>query len=332
MNELSQKLKSAMEAIRSGIPDADLIRDAEHISERYRNISDGHGQLVTTGREAIAYMMARMPATYGAACRVLTELAETVEPPRTVLDVGAGTGAVAFAALSVFEPAEIRCLERERFMLSAGQTLTKEMGEEKRVSWQMGDVLHTEELPRADLVTAGYMLGEIAAEQRMQVTEKLFSAAETLVLIEPGTPRSSGILREIREKMKNRAFVLAPCPGEDCLMTGGDWCHFSVRVARSQLQKKLKGGDAPYEDEKYSYLVLAHRPGNICRARVLRHPEIEKGRITVTLCTKDGITRKGINKKDPLWKWARKAKWGDLLSTSPKGQYAGGPDEERGKE
>ena len=63
-----------------------------------------------------------------------------------------------------------------------------------------------------------------------------------------------------------------------------DWCHFTCRVPRSQLHKLLKQGDAPYEDEKFAYLALAKSETNKPEARILRHPKIAKGRITLELC------------------------------------------------
>lgn len=68
-------------------------------------------------------------------------------------------------------------------------------------------------------------------------------------------------------------------------MTGDNWCHFAVRVQRTRLHKALKGGDAPYEDEKFTYLVLTReKPENPCRARLLRHAQIGPGRILLPVC------------------------------------------------
>ena len=43
-------------------------------------------------------------------------------------------------------------------------------------------------------------------------------------------------------------------------MEPDDWCHFTCRVARSRLHKLLKGGEAPYEDEKFAFLAVARQP------------------------------------------------------------------------
>ena len=97
-------------------------------------------------------------------------------------------------------------------------------------------------------------------------------------------------------------------------MAGEDWCHFAVRVQRTKLHKQLKGGDAPYEDEKYAYLALTKEPpASACGARVLRHPMIAPGRITLTLCEGGEKRICAVTKKDPLWKRARKIDAGDII-------------------
>jgi ribosomal protein RSM22 (predicted rRNA methylase) len=98
----------------------------------------------------------------------------------------------------------------------------------------------------------------------------------------------------------------------------GDWCHFAVRVPRTRRHRLLKGGSLGYEDEKFAYLVAtrdvdAPRPP----ARILRHPRVEKGRIVMTLCTPGGAERAVVTRRDPAWRRARKAEWGDAWSAAP---------------
>ena len=97
-------------------------------------------------------------------------------------------------------------------------------------------------------------------------------------------------------------------------MAGDDWCHFAVRVQRTKLHKALKGGEAPYEDEKFCYLALTREePKAACNARVLRHPLIAPGKITLTLCENGEKKLPAVTKKDPLWKRARKIGAGDCV-------------------
>ncbi|MCO5555212.1 hypothetical protein L7F22_008756 [Adiantum nelumboides] len=145
-----------------------------------------------------------------------------------------------------------------------------------------------------NLVIASYSLGELPTpEERISVARQLWGlTTDMLVIIEPGHPRGSGIVRDIRSHilcMENKklwrhlkkqkageedgvplteqgkkigAFVVAPCAHDGaCPMDGtGKYCHFSQRLARcpSQLLYKSPKGKSlrGYEDEKFSFVVL----------------------------------------------------------------------------
>ena len=80
------------------------------------------------------------------------------------------------------------------------------------------------------------------------------------------------------------------------------------------MHKQLKGGDAPYEDEKFTYLAVTRDSIQIDSSRILRHPFIESGRITLKLCTGRGIETKSVTKKQKdSFRVARKAKCGDTF-------------------
>ena len=184
--------------------------------------------------------------------------------------------------------------------------------------WASCDLTADRELPKAELVSEGYMLGELSEDMRLPVAQRLWNACtQMLVLIEPGTPQGFANLAAARAHLAGLgAHVAAPCPAgsKSCPMAGDDWCHFSVRVQRSRLHKALKGGEAPYEDEKFAYLALTREaPAAACEARVLRHPQIAPGRITLTLCEAGEKHQRVVTKKDALWKRARKLGAGDAV-------------------
>ena len=78
--------------------------------------------------------------------------------------------------------------------------------------------------------------------------------------------------------------------------------------------KYLKGGDVPYEDEKFSYMAFVREKPCIKGARILRHPITEKGMIKLSLCTSDENREAVITKKQgELFKAARKASCGDVI-------------------
>ena len=318
MAQMPQALQTALESELAGRDARQMERDAKAISERYRTkIGEGR-RLLTERDEAAAYAAARMPATYAAAHEAIAQaLACSGLTPATLLDVGAGTGAVSWAANALLELDAVTCMEREEAMRDVGKGLMQSGGEAlARAQWISGDITK-DALPGAELVIEGYMLGELAADARMAAARKIWDAAAKMaIFIEPGTPQGFANLACVRRELACLgAHVAAPCPAnENCPMAGEDWCHFAVRVQRTKLHKALKGGDAPYEDEKFTYLALTReKPQAACCARVLRHPQIAPGRIGLTLCTAEGIVSRNITKKDPLWKRARKIAAGDAL-------------------
>ena len=105
---------------------------------------------------------------------------------------------------------------------------------------------------------------------------------------------------EIREKLvKMGAKIIAPCTHEGkCMLEKNDWCHSICRIARTKIHKKLKDGVVPYEDEKFSYMAFSKKECKMAEARILRHPKIEPGKITLEVCTKKGIDRIIVTKKN----------------------------------
>jgi len=277
-----------------------LKQTAADISLRYRT---GRDKSLKTAAEAAAYAATRMPATFGAVARALELTLETLEtPPETLLDVGAGTGAATLAAQQLLDLKSAICLERAAVMRDLGQKLVA-------ADWRTIDIM-ADDLPEtAGLVVASYMLNEVA--DPIFAARKLWNAANgVLLIVESALPESVALLQKIRTDLTTQgAFVAAPCPHDKPC---AEWCHFACRIERSRLHKQLKGGDAPFEDEKFSFIALTKIPVSRCSARVLRHPQIGANKVGLTLCTSDGIVEKTIFKADKtLYKAARKAKTGD---------------------
>lgn len=324
--ELPFELKNLIENEIEKINIKDLQKNAENISLKYRNDSGKGKRLVTEDIESISYAAARMPATYGA---VYTALKNTVElyneNIKTVLDVGAGTGAGSWAANNFFELEKINCLEREDSMLKYGKYFM-EKSEDLVLNtaiWEKFDLINSDisqiETNSADLVICSYVINELDEKDRKTALNKLWNMTnKILLIIEPGTPEGFKHINSIRENLTELGGkVIAPCPNiNKCPMPYNDWCHSTCRVARTKIHKILKNGDVPYEDEKFSYIAFCKNEN--CKfkkdsiARVLRHPKIESGKITLQLCTSDGIVEKVITKKQKeLFKIARKCNCGD---------------------
>lgn len=314
--ELPIEFKNVIENLTAGIPLKKLIAASEAISLRYRSESGAGKALITNDTEAAAYAVVRMPATIGAAGSAMQYAAELFSGEvNTILDIGAGTGACCWAAAQIFtETKKITCLERENAMLSFGKKLMKDGGFPIECDWVSCDITKPFS-HKADLVTASYVMNELTPVKRAELTTRLWESTEKLlIIIEPGTPVGFGNIKAVRKQLTEMgAAIIAPCPHKaECPLPDDDWCHFTARISRTKLHKLLKGGDVPYEDEKFSYIAAVKGDCEPFGCRVLRHPKIESGKITLKLCTENGITERIITKKDGvLFKKARKSDCGD---------------------
>ncbi|MBQ2668073.1 MAG: methyltransferase domain-containing protein [Clostridia bacterium] len=317
--ELPISLKNAIEEKAEAFPQPALMQSAARITARYRTESGQDKRLVSDEVDTVTYAVVRMPATFGAACSALRyTLAGTDAEIRTVLDIGTGTGTAAWAVFSELSTVEqMTCVEREPAMIRFASSLMQDTTFSEKIRWVEADMCAFKPTEQYDLVIASYSLNELSDARRAAVLQTLWAATgKVLLIVEPGTPEAFRQLKLTRTALLGSgAHLLAPCPHADaCPLPAGDWCHFTCRVARSRLHKQLKGGDVPFEDEKYAYLAVSKTPGTPAESRVLRHPQIESGRITLQLCTKTGTEMRVVTKKNKdQFKAARKADAGDAF-------------------
>lgn len=312
-------LRQAIERQLQGKEQIQLIQNAQTLSTRYRTQSGTGERLVTSENEALAYAVARMPATFGAVYSSLKHAITSAGcQPDTLLDVGSGTGAASWAADMLLNLKSIICLEREDVMRQIGQTMMYNgPGSLYNAKWMKYDISSGNIPYQADLIIASYVLNEMTSVSQIQTSVKLWDATkEMLLFVEPGTPKGYAILQKVRTKLLEcGAYIAAPCMHEGkCPINQDDWCHFSCRVPRSRMHRQLKGGEVPYEDEKYAYLAVTRKECCHANARILRHPQIHKGYLILDVCTRDEIRKITLSKKDgELYKRAKKAKIGDEI-------------------
>lgn len=317
--EMPLELRDALEYQLTGVKPSQMAKDMQAVSMRYKTQGGKGERLLTSDAEALSYAAARMPATFGAVSAALKNALANAEcRPHTLLDVGAGTGTVAWVAEAQLELTSIICLEREDVMRRIGETLMKQGPQVLRgAKWIKHDLTKGEITEQADLVVESYVLNEMTHEERLNTTKKLWNAAKMmLLLVEPGTPAGFSHISEARRMLlEEGAHIAAPCYHEgECPKSEDDWCHFTCRIGRNRLHRQLKGGEAPYEDEKFAYIALTREEYCHSGARVLRHPQVRSGHIMLEVCTADGIRNIKLTKKDgEIYKQARKATCGDNL-------------------
>lgn len=322
--EVPTELRNALDAELAAIPPKRLASATVALSERYRSLRPARGgSFLSSDEDVAAYAAYRMPATFAAIFAALVQLHDQwlSEPPKTLLDVGAGPGTAMWAARTVWPALEnVHLLERDERMIAFGQRLAAraQIAVVRDARWRQADLLSAWESDPHDLVIAGYVLNELPEERREAVIERLWSRTSgALLLIEPGTPVGFELIRQARrELIAAGATVLAPCPHDRaCPMPENDWCHFAQRVNRTRLHRAVKSGTLSYEDEKFSYVAVSRQPRPPIEGRVLRHPQILTGRVVLELCASEGLrTDVIIRSKDrQAFRHARDLRWGDAL-------------------
>ncbi|GGB05234.1 methyltransferase type 11 [Brucella endophytica] len=317
--ELPTPLRQAVEQALEGIPLAELKRAADILSRRYRAETRDGALHLSSDLAARAYLATRLPATY-AAVRASMGYAAELAPdfaPKTLLDVGAGPGTALWAAADCWPSLERAVmLEASPAIRALGEALSRHSrltGLEWRAADVVRDVPGTESF---DLVTLAYVLDELSPEEGQRLTNTLWQAARGMLLvIEPGTPAGWRRMMAVRKLLtENGAHLIAPCTHTaPCPLSEPDWCHFSRRVARSRLHRLAKGGEVPWEDEKFIYLAAARFSGVKAEARVLAPPRVSSGKVGLKLCLADGqVEERLVTKRDGEgYRWARRVEWGD---------------------
>lgn len=316
---LPEQLQKAIEAITENFATRDISEARKELSERYRKQKQN---FITSEEQRCAYLAARLPATYAAVYHTMQEVQSRAPDSgiKTLLDLGAGPGTAMWAACEVFPLIEqITLMELDQDLASLGKRLASfsEHQSIREALWKPEDLTRPSAYEQHDLVVLSYSIGELPAASIKPLIEACWQATKQfLVIIEPGTPAGFERIRSIRSHLiALGSHLVAPCPHANaCPMTGGDWCHFSQRIERSSLHRRLKEGSLGYEDEKFSYVAVSKTFCPLPRGRVLRHPLKRSGHTNVTLCTLEGVKQEVISKRNPeLYKLARKWEWGSAV-------------------
>jgi ribosomal protein RSM22 (predicted rRNA methylase) len=321
----------------AGVPA--LTAGTQRLVAAYRSGDTPARPLLATRTDVAAYAAYRMPATAAAAALALqqTRLSLPQWTPATLLDFGAGTGGMAWAAaVQLPSITAMTLLEQSTEAMRLGRSIlgATELSVLRAATWRAWRLPDADTPPdrsaelAADLATASYVLGELTPAQQTALVALAVRAAPAVVLVEPGTPAGHRRILTARGQLLAAGYLTAaPCPHElRCpLQAEGDWCHFGARLPRSGLHRQVKGAELGYEDEKFSF-VAAVRPDvpgerNRPSARIVRRPQQRKGLVTLELCRTDGSAGRDLIGKSAgeTYRRARKASWGDGFIASSEG-------------
>lgn len=290
---------------------------AAAISKTYR---DGGGSTaIRSEADALAYALARMPATFAADVASLNALLD-IRPqfaPTSLLDVGAGPGTATWAAAEAFPSLQSFVLiDANDALRKLALDLAQQGG--RQIAYVRGEAraLLTK-AEAADLVIASYVIGEMNEAQQTALAALMWEKTrDTLLVIEPGTPAGYGRIIALRAQLiAAGAHVAAPCPHDGpCPLASPDWCHFTQRLQRSRAHKQVKGAEVPFEDEKFAYVALTRAPIAARISRVLAQPTVGKVEVTAKLCTPNGLEIARISRRNKTaYTEARRWCWGDAV-------------------
>jgi ribosomal protein RSM22 (predicted rRNA methylase) len=317
--ELPPPLRSAVDRMLEGAALADIAAAAAALSRRYRD--EARGVHVSNDNAALAYLAARLPATYAAVRASFAEVrrARPDFSPSTALDAGAGPGTALWAATDCWPGlADVLLIEASSLFRAYGERLSAQ-ARPPHIVWRTADATAEaiDSAPR-DLVTLSYVLSELAPDAQRNLVEKLWRlTADILVIVEPGTPTGWQRILAARDLLiQSGAHIVAPCPhAQACPLKAPDWCHFAERVARSRLHRVVKNAEVPWEDEKFIYLAVSRKPDPHAASRVIARPRKGSGKVTLKLCRPDGSAAARLisRREGNLYKQAARAGWGGSL-------------------
>lgn len=342
--DLPAELKVALDRKAEGLSRSDTAVRAAAISQTYRG--GGGSGAIRNETDALAYALARMPATYAAVVACLNALCE-IRPefaPHTLLDIGAGPGTATWAAAQAFDCLdEFDAIDANPALRALALDLMSDQARLRSLRYVQSEASAglRDAAASADLVVASYVIGEMNADQQAALADLMWAATrDMLLVVEPGTPAGYQRILDLRRRLiAQGAHVIAPCPhdGECPLIAfstevdttsrgenapkekaAPDWCHFVQRLPRSRAHKRIKGAELPFEDEKFSYVALARTPARQRPPRVLAPPLVTKAEMRIKLCLPDGHA--GVTtfprRDKAAYARVRRISWGDTVDTS----------------
>lgn len=246
-----------------------------------------------------AYLLFYWPVSYAQARAVLTELPGS---PGATLDLGAGPGPMAFAALDAGASTAVAA-DRSAGALELARALAREADESLTTRpWSPERPLPPGDF---DLIVMGHVLNELYGGDVTARVALISRALErlrprgTLLVIEPALRDTSRALLQVRDVLVARDHsVRAPCLFRGAcpaLLRPADWCHAERAWSEPPLVAAVaRAAGLHKETLKMSYLLVAPSgepwPERDPRRlfRIVSEPLAGKGRARLMACGPEG--------------------------------------------
>src|SRR5258708_33804549 len=162
--DLPAELKAALDARLQGRSRSDAAERASLMSQTDGDC--GGSSAIRSEADALAYALARMPATYAAVTASLNALRE-IRPdftPASLLDVGAGPGTATWAAAAAFPSlTSFALLDANSALRALALDLGRDSTRLRQMTYQHGEArVALADCVGADLVIPSYMVREIS--------------------------------------------------------------------------------------------------------------------------------------------------------------------------
>ncbi len=239
----------------------------------------------------------------------------------TILDFGCGTGVAARRFAARFGAREVLMHDRsQRAMDFAVRRLA-----------QQGNTA-VRGLPRVegvapDVLLVSHVLGEIDAREEAALHE-LIGRSTTLLIVEPGSRDISRRLSALRDSLRDRFTILAPCTHAaacPALRRGDDWCHFFAPPPQKVFTdgdwaRRAKALGIDLRALPYSFLWATRAPRSVTdddRSRLIGRARVETHRARFVTCDAHGLHDVEINKRHEPAAWRALKKHPETLRLWP---------------
>ena len=227
-------------------------------------------------------------------------------PGGELLDWGCGSGIAGRAFLDHFGEKSVSRLRLwDRSPLAVAFAMARARGKYPELEIHAGLAAVA---PTTTLLIS-HVLTELTAEQTESLVD-LAANAQCVLWVEPGTYEASLTLIAVRERLRERLQIVAPCTHQGrCGILAPEnerhWCHHFAAPPREVFTDgnwarfaSVMGIDL--RDLPLSFLVLDRRTApslSPCAGRVIGHPRIYKGYALLLGCDASGVSERKLTKR-----------------------------------